>query len=130
MLVDDPPPLASVAAVTTEAMAPNGAASGFRIERSDGAGPPTAPVGVDSATCAECLAEVMDPADRRHRYPFTNCTELRPPLLDRHQRPVRPAGHHDGRLRDVRRVPRASTTTPPTVASTPSPTRARTAART
>ena len=78
VLVDDPPPLASVAAVTTEAMPPSGAASGFRIERSEAAAPPTAPVGVDSATCTDCLAEVLDPTDRRYRYPFTNCTSCGP----------------------------------------------------
>jgi hydrogenase maturation protein HypF len=37
---------------------------------------PTLPA--DLATCAECLAEVASPEERRHRYPFTNCTRCGP----------------------------------------------------
>jgi len=32
----------------------------------------------DVGTCNECLLEVMDPSDRRYRYPFTNCTNCGP----------------------------------------------------
>jgi hydrogenase maturation protein HypF len=79
LVVEDPPPLAAVGSVTFEDAEPVGRPGPFRIVASDDTGSTrTVPVSVDTATCAECLAEVDDPADRRYRYPFTNCTNCGP----------------------------------------------------
>jgi hydrogenase maturation protein HypF len=77
-LGDEGPPLARVSAVVATAIPSTGAEQVFAIVESRQDGPPTAPVSIDTATCAECLAEVDDPGDRRYRYPFTNCTNCGP----------------------------------------------------
>src|SRR3954452_4138161 len=74
------PPLARVERVGAEPIEPMGGA-GFSIAPSRPAGRlPDAPVAADLATCPDCLAELFDPADRRFRYPFTNCTNCGPRL--------------------------------------------------
>ena len=75
-LVADAPPLAAVEAVRTVEAAPLGG-RGFAIEASR-AGAPEALVSADAATCDDCLRELFDPADRRFRYPFVNCTNCGP----------------------------------------------------
>lgn len=76
-LADDAPPLARVNTIVVTAMPVRGW-TGFEIVESTEKGPPDAAVSFDSATCADCLAEVDDTTDRRYRYPFTNCTNCGP----------------------------------------------------
>jgi len=73
----DAPPLARVERVTATAVAPTGAAS-FAIVPSDPTGRRSTLIAADTATCADCLRELADPADRRFRYPFINCTNCGP----------------------------------------------------
>jgi hydrogenase maturation protein HypF len=76
-LRDDAPPLAVVERVLAEAVEPLPGA-GFRIVESARSGRPSALVSADVATCEDCLRELFDPADRRYRYPFLNCTNCGP----------------------------------------------------
>ena len=73
----DAPPLAIVERVSDEPLDPTGE-PGFRITQSEDRGEADAAISPDVATCDDCLAEVMDPGNRRHRYPFTNCTNCGP----------------------------------------------------
>ena len=50
----------------------------FEIKESDETGTSTAWILPDIAVCPECLEEVLDPDNRRYRYPFTNCTHCGP----------------------------------------------------
>ena len=77
LLEEDAPPLARIDEVRTTAIEPGGGA-GFSIARSEPAGRRQALVSADSATCADCLAELADPGDRRFGYPFINCTNCGP----------------------------------------------------
>lgn len=76
-LRDHAPPMARVDALTWELLPPAGGA-GFAIEHSAGGGPREALISADAAPCAACLRELADPADRRYRYPFINCTDCGP----------------------------------------------------
>jgi len=71
------PPRAVVRTVETTWI-PVAREAAFTIRASEVDGPAAATVLADGATCSACLAEVLDPADRRHRYPFTNCTHCGP----------------------------------------------------
>ncbi|HET6874508.1 MAG TPA: carbamoyltransferase HypF [Acidimicrobiales bacterium] len=77
LLTADPPPLAKVTRVATHLLTPTGE-RGFAIVETRHAGRPAAPVSPDVATCDDCLRELFDPADRRFRYPFINCTNCGP----------------------------------------------------
>ena len=73
----EPPPLALIERISTRSLSPDGL-SGFAIVGSDTSGRRSVLVSADSATCADCLRELRDPADRRYGYPFVNCTNCGP----------------------------------------------------
>ncbi|MEU1252704.1 carbamoyltransferase HypF [Streptomyces chartreusis] len=71
------PPLARVESVDHQEL-PAAGGEAFTILASRSGGPVRTLVSPDTATCADCLAELADPADRRHRHPFVNCTHCGP----------------------------------------------------
>jgi hydrogenase maturation protein HypF len=71
------PPLAQVRDLTWCDNPATGEYVDFTITES-GAGRAATLIGPDTATCPDCLAELFDPADRRWRYAFINCTHCGP----------------------------------------------------
>ena len=76
-LSTEAPPLARVAAIEPEPRPPEGGA-GFFIRASAAGGAVSTTIPPDAAVCPDCLAELFDPADRRYRHPYLNCTRCGP----------------------------------------------------
>jgi hydrogenase maturation protein HypF len=77
-LKTNPPPLSVIESVEHRADLDFANYSDFRIVESDAGGEKFMPISADIATCADCLREMFNPADRRYRYPFINCTNCGP----------------------------------------------------
>lgn len=72
-----PPPAARVASLEVDDIAPQWPTE-FRIIESARSTERSVSIPPDLATCDDCLAEIGDPANRRYRYAFTNCTNCGP----------------------------------------------------
>jgi len=77
-LQDEAPPLARIESVHVDVIRTLGDIAGFQILESQPQEGAYQLISPDIATCADCLREILDPADRRYRYPFTNCTNCGP----------------------------------------------------
>ena len=71
------PPAAEVRAVNVQSI-PAEEVCGFEITASGEVTERVVSIPPDLATCEDCVREMFDPADRRYRYPFTNCTNCGP----------------------------------------------------
>ncbi len=80
------PPLSRIDSVTVSESTATGE-NGFRIVASEVLGRVSTGIPADAATCADCLRELLDPTDRRYRYPFLNCTNCGPRFTITHQIP-------------------------------------------
>ena len=78
-LSKSPPPLARIESVTAKPLAGHATQGGFHIIHSADT-QITTQITPDAATCPDCLHDIFDPADRRYRYAFTNCTHCGPRL--------------------------------------------------
>jgi hydrogenase maturation protein HypF len=76
-LRQEAPRLARIDAVEETALDAVGD-EGFRIVESRAVEGDYQPIAPDAATCAACVADILDPGNRRHGYPFTNCTNCGP----------------------------------------------------
>jgi hydrogenase maturation protein HypF len=75
---DDRPPLAEITSCQEKIGSVVPDETDFVVASSQRKGKPHAEIAVDTAVCADCLQEMRDPQDRRHRYPFINCTNCGP----------------------------------------------------
>ncbi len=76
-LQSEAPPLAVIEHLANTTLAAVGQRN-FRIVESTGGERRSTLVSPDIATCNECLGEIFNPANRRYRYPFNNCTNCGP----------------------------------------------------
>ncbi|HSW02056.1 MAG TPA: carbamoyltransferase HypF [Sedimentisphaerales bacterium] len=74
----DRPPLARIESCEVQGLPLRRDESGFVIGGSRSDGIVLSEVSADTAVCADCLRELGDPGDFRHRYPFINCTNCGP----------------------------------------------------
>ncbi|MBB5020964.1 carbamoyltransferase HypF [Desulfurispira natronophila] len=71
------PPMSIITAATLEKISPV-FFSNFTIQHSQRGEHPSVAISPDTGPCQECIDEMHDPNDRRHNYPFINCTNCGP----------------------------------------------------
>lgn len=74
---EEKPPRAFIQSMEQSVLDPVGYTT-FEIRHSEQSGEKSVLILPDIATCTDCLRELFDPADRRYRYPFINCTNCGP----------------------------------------------------
>lgn len=77
LLRESPPPHALLSDICIKDIPATGE-HGFYIEASSRSGDIVVGMPPDLATCDSCVAELFDPMNRRHLYPFINCTDCGP----------------------------------------------------
>ena len=76
-LSEKSPPLACIVEISSQRSAVKNHAE-FAIVKSKGQSEMSTLISPDVSVCDDCLSEMLDPDDRRFRYPFINCTNCGP----------------------------------------------------
>ncbi len=77
-LRSEAPPLARIDSIDRQSIPSVCGEPGFIISESSGGEAMQTLISPDIATCSACLADIANPAGRRYRYAFTNCTDCGP----------------------------------------------------
>jgi hydrogenase maturation protein HypF len=77
-LTEDAPPLARISSISQKKLPVVTNKQAFTILASSTEHAPQTMIPADIALCDDCRKELLDPADRRYRYPFINCTNCGP----------------------------------------------------
>ncbi len=77
LLPREAPPLSRITAIQSRPLALDRDTK-FRILHSEKLEAAHTLISPEIATCEDCLREMLDPSDRRYRYPFINCTNCGP----------------------------------------------------
>lgn len=76
-LETDPPPAARITDIQVQTSQPIGC-NDFTIRDSQRTDSPSTRISPDLPVCKDCVRELFDPADKRHFYPYINCTNCGP----------------------------------------------------
>ncbi|MBU0664013.1 MAG: carbamoyltransferase HypF [Proteobacteria bacterium] len=76
-LSEDAPPLARISSISQKRI-PTTDRQAFAILKSSSEHASQTMIPADIALCDDCRKELLDPTDRRYRYPFINCTNCGP----------------------------------------------------
>ncbi|MGA1194606.1 MAG: Sua5/YciO/YrdC/YwlC family protein, partial [Kiritimatiellia bacterium] len=74
----NPPPAARIESIEASPCEDSDLPATFEIRASQLEGAHSATILPDLAMCTDCLRDISDPANRRYRYPFTNCINCGP----------------------------------------------------
>lgn len=86
-LTGELPELARIDSLLEQPLSTIAGEPAFEIRASQTTSGPSSLVPTDLAPCSDCVRELLDPSDRRYRYPFINCIQCGPRFTIMHSLP-------------------------------------------